>query len=72
MRRHPLILVIVMFLAVGNTACKPPPSYDMAKAEIANTVNKIHIKEAEDITELKQALIRIIRGLSAYLQEEKF
>jgi hypothetical protein len=30
------------------------------------------IKEAEDITELKQALVRIIRGLSAYLQEEKF
>ena len=31
-----------------------------------------NIKEAEDITELKQALIRIIKGLSAYLQEEKF
>lgn len=31
-----------------------------------------NIKEAEDITELKQALVRIIRGLSAYLQEEKF
>jgi len=30
-----------------------------------------NIKEAEDITELKQALVRIIRGLSTYLQEEE-
>ena len=46
--------------------------WENEKTEYHNANWVKNIKEAEDITELKQALIRIIRGLSAYLQEEKF
>ena len=31
-----------------------------------------NIREAEDITELKEALIRIVKGLSKYLEETKW
>jgi len=31
-----------------------------------------NIREAEDITELKETLITIVRGLSKYLQETKW
>ena len=31
-----------------------------------------NIREAEDITELKEALIRIVKGLSKYLEERQW
>lgn len=42
-------LLVLFILYQLLAACKPPPTYDMAKAEVANTENKIQLKEAEDI-----------------------
>ena len=45
-----IFLSLVWILCnISLVGCKPPPTFDMTKAEIANTENKIHLKEAEDI-----------------------
>ena len=49
MKRISLIFALITALAVFVSGCKPPPTFDMAKAEVAKTSNTIHQKEAEDI-----------------------
>jgi len=38
-----ILLILTLF------GCKPPPTYDMAKADVANTENKISLIEAEQL-----------------------
>jgi phosphoribosylaminoimidazole-succinocarboxamide synthase len=46
--------------------------WENEKTEYHNANWVKNIREAEDITELKEALIRIVKGLSKYLEETKW
>lgn len=46
--------------------------WENEKTEYHNANWVKNIREAEDITELKEALIRIVKGLSKYLEERQW